>query len=164
MMKIRIMMLVVLSAILVAPCARAEAKTLDKVEELLVSMGMEDAVNSAVTQMLYDLFVSTPEFDMHQDIILAYAEERVSWDVLKGDLVKIYASEFTDAEIAELTRFYTSKVGKKLIKVTPDMTARVSNLVKKRYESDLDVLEMQMKDREMDMLEEEALFKGEVEE
>ncbi len=154
----RIVLLLTLVLTLGTSAAHAQAKNLKKVEELLVTMGMEDSVNSAVTQMLYDLFVSTPEFDMHQDLILAYAEERVSWDVLKDNIVEIYAAEFTDTEIAELTRFYTSKIGKKLIKVTPDMSSRVSKVVKERYESDLDVLEMQMKDREMDLLEEEVLF------
>jgi len=158
MMKIRIAMLVVLLLASATPYARAEAKDLDKVEEMLVAMGTEESVNSAVTQILYDLFVTSPEFDIHQDILLAYAEEHVSWDVIKGDLVKVYAAEFTDAEIAELTRFYKSKIGKKLVKASPDMNAKIGRVVKERFDSDLDVLEMQMKYREMDLLEEEALF------
>lgn len=152
-----ICLIIVLSLVWV-PCARARATNLDKVEEMLIAMGMDEAVDSTVTQMLYDLFVTTPEFDIHQDILLDYTMERVSWEVLKDDIIKIYADEFTDAEIAELTRFYSSGVGQKLVKLSPDMSSKIRKLVKQRFDSDLDLLEMQMKNREMDLLEEENVF------
>lgn len=151
-------MLVVVLLSFGAWSAHAQAKDLKKVEKLLELMRLEENTTTAVVQMLSDIFAATPSLAVHQDIIVDYAEERIGWESLKPDMVRIYAELYSDNEIAELTQFYSSKVGQKSLDVSPEMTRQMRRVVKARFDADLGMLEMRMKNRELDIMVEEAAF------
>lgn len=151
-------MLILLLVSIAVPSAHAQAKDLKKVEKLLELMRLEETTTTAVVQMLSDIFASTPNLAVHQDIIVEYTEERLGWEALKPEMVKIYAELFSDNEIAELTQFYSSKTGQKSLDVSPEMTRQMRRVVKARFDADLGMLEMRMKNRELDIMVEEAAF------
>ncbi|MGD9872851.1 MAG: DUF2059 domain-containing protein [Kiritimatiellia bacterium] len=150
--------IMILAAVLAAGNAFAQAKDAKQVEYLLDIQKMEDTCDNAVMGMLKELFATTPDLKIHQDIVVEYTEERVSWQALRPDVVKVYSEFFTDDDVKELIKFYNSKLGQKVLAVTPAINDRMRELTKNRFEADLDVLELKMKNRELDMLVEEASF------
>jgi hypothetical protein len=48
-----------------------------------------------------------------------YLKKYISWDVLKPDLTMMYAREFTEAELKQLTAFYKTPLGMKLNEKQP---------------------------------------------
>lgn len=140
-----------------------QARDLDKVEELLIVMRVEESMTLAMVRTLADLIATTPEWQAHDDILLDYTEEQVGWDALKPQMVTLYAEVFTDADIDALIDFYTSPAGQKLIEATPALGERTRKLVVDRFDAELDVLEMRMKHRELERIEEEVFFFQEAE-
>lgn len=157
-MKIQAGILISLLAVAGAATVCAQAKDVKQIEYLLDIQNMEDTCDNAVMGMLRELFATSPDLMMHQDIIGQYTEERVSWQALRPDAVKVYAEFFTDDDVKELIKFYNSKLGQKVLAVTPAISDRMREIVKARFDADLDVLELKMKNRELDMLVEEASF------
>jgi len=150
--------IMILAAVLAAGNAFAQAKDAKQVEYLLDIQNMEDTCDNAVMGMLKELFATTPDLKIHQDIVVEYTEERVSWQALRPDAVKVYSEFFTDDDVKELIKFYNSKLGQKVLAVTPAINDRMRELTKNRFDADLDVLELKMKNRELDMLVEDAAF------
>ena len=159
-MKTRVVTMVLLAALATSGWSQTNvlARDAKKIEALLATMGMEDALTMAVARLLRDLYVGHPGFDLHQDIVTDYVEERLSWEALKGDVIQVYARHFTDAEIAELQKFYNSPVGQKLLKRGPLLEEEIRGLARGRFDADLALLELRMKNRELDALGEAATF------
>ncbi len=157
-------MLLLLSAVILLSATDGRAATNQlardqkKIEALLVTLRLEESTSLGVARMLRDLYVSNPALDIHQDIMTDYVEERLSWASLKDDVVRIYATHFTDAEIAELQRFYSSPIGRKLLDTGPALEEEIRTMARTRFDADLGLLELRMKNRELDALEEAATF------
>ncbi len=48
----------------------------------------------------------------------------VGWDKLRPELVKLYTSTFSEAELAQLIEFYRSPLGGKVLRTLPALTAQ----------------------------------------
>lgn len=138
------------------PAVRA-AET-NQVDRLLEVMNLEQTLTASLAQLTRALFAANPDLNLHQDIVVDYLEEHLAWEKLKPEIAKIYAEQFTPAEVGELIRFYASPTGQKALKAGPALAERMQALVQTRFEADLAVLEARMKNRELDSLLEQATF------
>jgi hypothetical protein len=69
-----------------------------------------------------------------------------SWDVLKTEFAKIYAAEYTEDELNQLTAFYNSPLGKKLGAKTPLLMQKGMALGQKTIADHRPELEQMMQD------------------
>ncbi|WP_195759291.1 DUF2059 domain-containing protein [Pedobacter puniceum] len=53
--------------------------------------------------------------------------------LLENDLVKIYMNYFTETDIDELIKFYSSPIGRKLHSVSPTITKELITIVNQKY-------------------------------
>ncbi|MDD4341862.1 MAG: DUF2059 domain-containing protein [Kiritimatiellae bacterium] len=141
-----------------AKSAEPPAQDLGKINELLIITRVEETMTAAMVSILADLIATTPEWRVHDDILLDYTEEQVGWEALHPRIVALYAQLFTDADIQALIDFYTSPAGQKLLEATPDLSERTRQLVTERFEAKLHILEMRMKHRELEQIEHEMSF------
>jgi len=152
----RMLGVVLLACLSGGPAARA-AET-NQVDRLLEVMNLEQTLTTSLAQLMHALFAANPDLNLHQDIVADYLDEHLAWEKVKPEIARIYAEQFTPAEISELIRFYTSPAGQKALKAGPALAERMQALVKTRFEADLAVLEARMKNRELDSLLEQATF------
>lgn len=129
-----------------------------KVNTLIDLLDLETSTTTLVASMLHDTIAATPAWRRHEDILVDYAEERIGWEVLHPLIASLYEDYFDAREITALIEFYTSPAGRKLIKVAPVMGDRMRSLVTERFDADLDLLELRMKSREMELLEQDITF------
>lgn len=62
----------------------------------------------------------------------AVLDKAIGWNVIKPDVVKLYTSNFTDAELAQLIEFYESPTGQKMLKQLPVVTMQTEQLIHKK--------------------------------
>ena len=55
------------------------------------------------------------------EVMTAFMEEFLPWEVLEPEYVRIYQDAFTEAELRELVAFYSTPIGRKLVEATPQM-------------------------------------------
>jgi len=55
------------------------------------------------------------------EVMKAFLNKYASWDILKHDMFVMYAREFTEDELKQLTAFYKSPVGMKLNQKQPEI-------------------------------------------
>lgn len=95
------------------PAARLKAAG-----ELLDATGIE-AQLPAMYENMFDAFSSQMPAEnkaKFKDIIIPYLKKYMSYAAMRPEIAKVYAEEFTDDELKQITQFYLTPAGKKINK------------------------------------------------
>ena len=116
-------------------------------EGLLTVMHTEQTVDATMTRMLtlVDRFgqtvgrqgatltpaqseaILTAENDARDTI-----RKEFGYAALKGDFAQVYADTFTEAELKDLTTFYNSPAGQKLVQMQPQLNTKMAQVAQKK--------------------------------
>ena len=119
-----------------------EAKRREAAEELLKARHTEDIVNGTVNRMgemtdrISDQAAKQagPPVDQKEFAQKLRTEARdmikkdFNWEALRPEFVQAYSQAFTEKELKELTAFYETPLGKKLIATEPEISGKLSKL------------------------------------
>ena len=126
-----------------APAAKKPAKSTAKAqikghrkaaEELLEFIGIEAQLASSIKQSLDVQIKANPAIEPFKDAMKTFLEKHMSYASLKEDLITIYANAFTEKELKEITAFYKTPIGKKLVEKTPELMGKGMELGVKRVQ------------------------------
>ena len=138
--------------------SRENARRSAAAERLVEALRLEEAVTAAAARTVVEWMASVPEWRPHEDILTDYMEEKAGWEVLMPAVVHVYAETFTEQELEELLRFYSSPTGRKLVETSPDIALRIQAMTREQLEGGMDVLEMRMKNRVLHNILEMSVF------
>lgn len=85
---------------------------------------MDELVNSTLLQMTEMQVKSNAAMAPYRDTLLSFFQKYMSWNSLEPDITKLYMKEFTEIEIGEISRFYQTAVGKKVMTRLPELSAQ----------------------------------------
>lgn len=99
-------------------------------------------VYAQVQQMFAQRFAEAQAPDTKKALLERYQaqantalDKAIGWDKLKPDLVALYTSQFSEAELNQLIDFYESRLGKKMLSKLPELNARSAQLTQVKLES-----------------------------
>jgi hypothetical protein len=104
-------------------------------------MKMDVVMDDSVKQMLDQQIAANPAIGQHRQIMLDFMQKYVSWAALKDDLARIYAEEFSAAELKEITAFYKTPTGEKVAMKLPVLTSKGMQLGQQRVQANLPELQ-----------------------
>jgi hypothetical protein len=84
-------------------------------EALLTTLYSEASFNTMIDQRLAAQFKIAPDMQQYEPELRAFISKYLGWTTIRPELVALYAQEFTEAELREMTRFYQSPTGQKAI-------------------------------------------------
>ncbi len=88
-------------------------------EELLVQMNMQEVMNQAIDDIIDAQLRQAPDLLPFEDILKSFMQKHMSWENLRDVYVQIYAEQFTESELREITAFYQTETGQKAVRLTP---------------------------------------------
>jgi uncharacterized protein len=153
-----------LSGILICAAVSAvradEASKAAKVEEFLKVSHTEQTLSQAMTMMLNQTksgmlqkmlgVTPTPEQtkanDELQDKLAAILTKALSWEKLKPEYIKLYASAYTEEELDGIVAFYKSPAGQALVSNTPTIMAKSSEIVQQQLASAMPEIQKLLKE------------------
>jgi hypothetical protein len=109
-------------------CAAAKAQTatitpahLKAAEDALVASGAGTQLQTNISSMLKQASANVPADKRPKfiEVMNSFLAKYMNWDILTDQLAAMYAKEFTEKELKELTVFYQSPLGKKLNEKQP---------------------------------------------
>ncbi len=115
-------------------------------KKLLEEMGLKKVYENAVENSTNRLLKANPAFEKIKDKIKAFYEKNIGWDVMKEDLAKLYAKYFTKKELEDITAFYKTQTGKKVLSKMGQLTYEGQMLTRKRLEPHLGELKKLLDD------------------
>ncbi len=128
-----ILRLAVLSSLLAAATTQADPATHRQwVERLLNVFGIETMCQAALDVTVERAVTIEPRLAGSEKALRAFLEAKVGWAVLKPEIIQLYMERLTEAETAEVVRFYESPTGRKFAALSPLFTASVIERVQTR--------------------------------
>jgi hypothetical protein len=124
------------------------ASQLKAAEQLLIATGINNQFGGIVDNMISTSSAQIPEAQRGEfvGVMKHFMAKYYSWDVLKTEFAKIYAAEYTEDELNQLTAFYNSPLGKKLGAKTPVLMQKGMALGQKTIADHRPELEQMMQD------------------
>lgn len=90
-------------------------------EEVLQASGVDvqfkESIQALVNQ--YSEQVAVEKREKFKQVLNTFMAKYASWDNVKDNLSSIYAEAFSEAELKQLTTFYQTPLGKKLVREQP---------------------------------------------
>lgn len=130
--------------ILSSPARADEVSHHAAAESLLTMMDMEKVMSQSIDQVLQIQVRQNPAIAPFQQQMKAFLTKYMSWASMKQDMVKLYESEFTEAELKELIAFYQTPVGKKTIQKMPQLLSKGAEIGQTRIQEHLPELQAAM--------------------
>ena len=127
------LLLAALLAFITASTAVADQESHHKAaEDLLKITGIEKQLQTAIDQTLDIQIKANPQIAPLRDVLAEFLHKYMSWDGIKDDLIKIYADAFSEEELVQITEFYKTPVGKKMVSKMPELMTKGMQLGAKK--------------------------------
>lgn len=152
--------LLLLTNISIAQTRGDRARRSDNVDanRLIELLQLESAFTDAVAATIVQMTTLFPDMKAYEDILIDYAEEQLDWETIKTEIAHWYVEAFTEQELRELIQFHESPLGRKWTRSTALFATRMEQLVRTRFDAELDLLELRMKNRDLDQMLEASVF------
>jgi hypothetical protein len=119
----------------------AKPEAIAAAHELFAVMDIGKMMDNAITKMVDVQVKQNPMIAPVKTVMLDFFRKYMSWDVLKDEMAKIYAEEFTIKELKELTAFYKSPLGQKMAQKMPVLMAKGAELGQRRVQEHMPELQ-----------------------
>ncbi len=136
--------LIVLTLVLATAAASAfadENSHRAAAEEVLTLCNTEKVMQAALDTTLGAQLKANPALEPVKDVMKAFFAKYLSYAAVKEDLISLYVTEFTEAELKELAAFYRTPTGKKSIEKLPVLFQKGSDIGTKRVQEHLPELQ-----------------------
>ena len=128
-------------------------------QELFTAMKLPASLNDTTAAMIDSEIARNPGLTPYRELMLQWLRKYMTWDAIQPELVKMYTTTFTEAELKEMAKFYGSPVGQKALEKMPEMMQRVAMTGAQIAQPHSDELRAAMSARS-DELRKEALAGG----
>jgi len=118
----------------------AEDESKKEAEKLFNMMGMEQAFQQTIEQMLQIEIQKNPSLMPYKNVLLKFFNKHLSYDSLKPELVELYTNTFSEQELIEINNFYSTKTGMKTLVKMPELASKGSQIGANRVQSNLSEL------------------------
>jgi hypothetical protein len=156
-LRIRVVaLLTVLCPLAISATAESTTPSADDVRALLRASGNADIAAQiapiAAQQFTFALHKANQSLSPRVDqivtnVVVSYLRERAEQDHFMDRLIPIYSKHLTKADVRQLTQFYQSQVGRKLVSVIPAISQETVKVGQEWGQSILPALQTQLLDK-----------------
>ena len=100
-------------------------------EEMLTAMNGRAQYEDSLEGMLKAEIAADPGLAQYEQVMRDFFREFVSWDAIRGDVVRVYTTHFSEAELRELTAFYSTPIGRRLNEESAEISVELGVISKK---------------------------------
>lgn len=116
-------------------------------EAFLDASGIENQLTASYSSMIDASSAQVPQEKKakFKEIMMAFLSKYMNYAALKPDLTKIYAQEFTEADLKQIAQFYASPAGKKYSQKTAVLLQKSMALGQQKVQAHMGELQENIK-------------------
>jgi hypothetical protein len=125
----------------VIPAAAAQSSHDRAVLELFEVMGLERQAVAGATAMIDAQVDGNPAIAPYRDVMVAWATKYLTWDAMVPEMTRVYEATFTETEIRQMTDFYRTPTGQKVLATMPELMekgAGIGMALARKHEGELE--------------------------
>lgn len=117
-------------------------------QQMLIALGIDKQFGTIVTNQIDVASNQIPDDKKvaFKKVMNTFMTKYFTWDLLKDKMAAIYANEFTEDELKQITIFYNSPVGQKVGQKLPSLTQRAMMVGQEAVVAHKDELQQMMQD------------------
>ena len=123
-----VMVAVSLWAAAPAPCLAQSASHVAAAEEMMIAMDARRIYEDSREGMLRAEMAANPDLAPYEGVMRGFFHEFVSWDAVRADYIRVHVARFSEAELRELTRLYSSPIGRRLAEESAAIAIELSRV------------------------------------
>jgi hypothetical protein len=112
-------------------CAQQTTKTA-KIEELFRLTKTDQIQKQMMAQMGAVMKQQSGSSNVDSQKIMDFVAQKMSWESMKADFIKLYDDTYTEDEISGILLFYESAPGQAMLAKTPVLMSNTMVLIQKR--------------------------------
>ncbi|MBE7373868.1 DUF2059 domain-containing protein [Pseudomonas lopnurensis] len=93
-------------------------------EDFLIAMDAATLTEQSIDQVLAMELQQNPKLLPYRDAMREFYARHIGYEPMKADMIRIYTEHFSIEELNSLADFYRTPVGKKSIRLTPEIMAK----------------------------------------
>lgn len=142
-----------LAALSIVPAGAGadEASHRAAVEELVRIMQIEELSARSMEQLLQSQLEQVPAMEPYRETLRAFYAEHLGWASLKDDYIALYQSAFDEAELRELSAFYKTPTGQKLLERLPQLIQDGAAIGVRRLQAHMPELQQRLLQRSSEL-------------
>ena len=142
----KVALLLLLTLFLSAGTLCAESLHRKAALEMMQTSGVPDMLKRSFDAQLEYEIKAVPELGKYRPQLTEFYKKAFSYKELESDLCALYMKHYTAEELQQLSAFYKTPVGKKMVKVNIQMTSEVAALFQKQAEKKMPELQKLLKE------------------
>lgn len=116
-------------------------------EAMISSVDMEHPYARTMDAMIKSQVAQNPMLSQFEDVMRRFFDQYLSWQVVRPDLVRVYALTYTEDELRQLTAFYQTPLGRRLLETMPEVSRRSTEFTQRRVMEHMPELQQQIMQR-----------------
>jgi hypothetical protein len=147
--------LIALAGVILFSFSSVKAQTTDQTlspsrlaaaQQMLIALGIDKQFGTIVTNQIDAASNQVPDDKKvaFKKVMNTFMGKYFTWDLLKDKMAAIYANEFTEDELKQITIFYNSPVGQKVGQKLPSLTQRAMMVGEEAVTAHKDELQQMM--------------------
>jgi hypothetical protein len=121
---------------------------LEAAQQMLIALSIDKQFGTIVNNQIDVASTQVPDDKKvaFKKVMNTFMAKYFTWDLLKDKMAAVYANEFTEEELKQITVFYNSPVGQKVGQKLPSLTQRAMMIGQEAVMSHKDELQQMMQD------------------
>jgi hypothetical protein len=144
--KFRLIVAVAAACVVPSTLSADEKSHRKAAEELLLATNIESQLRSSIDQSIALQIKVNPQLAPMRGVFDRFFAKYMSWDALKDDVISMYVDAFTEPELREITAFYQTPTGKKMVQKMPELMAKGMQLGVSRVQANQAELQQMIRD------------------
>jgi len=124
--------------------AQPTASHLAAAREMLEAMETPTTLRLGIETALRMQLEANPQLQQVEGVMRDFFAKYMTWEVLGDDYAMIYARQFTEAELREMTAFYRTPTGRKAALATPQLMQQGAELGQRAVAEHMDELQAEV--------------------
>jgi len=120
------------------------------VKEMFAATEMSDTFGKTMDSIMDMQMRQAPQMEEVRDVMRDFLQKYMSWEALENEMVMMYAEAFTESEIEKMTEFYMTPVGKKSLRLMPELMAKSGEIAQRRVQAHMPELTRAIQEKMME--------------
>lgn len=133
-MKYSILILLLIGFAGVAEAQETSESERQAAAELLEAMNTQQTFEASMDAMVEMQVQQNPQMAQLEDVFREFFKEHMAWEQIQPDYVALYTDLYTEEELQEMTAFYQTDIGQKMVEVMPEMAVRSQQIAQQHLQ------------------------------
>ncbi|HEU4455976.1 MAG TPA: DUF2059 domain-containing protein [Longimicrobium sp.] len=102
--------------------------------EMMAASKVRETFDATLARMLSAQIEANPEMQQYEQVMRDFFGKYMKWDDMEPEFARVYAETYTEQELRDLTTFYRTPLGQRLVATTPEVAVRGAGISERRVQ------------------------------